>query len=155
MFTQPCFIRKNTPELRKKLESIGLKLMNPDDTTLDAHNYDGKGNHKKICEGNAIITYRSSHYGVIYCIDDVTKKDRIDCGKNEELFLAIAALRDDTDKNQWFVYDNSDLADEEEICRFFFICEDDDIKTFMNLDVMYTDCHKATVNELIEHFKDK
>ena len=28
---------------------------------------------------------------------------RIDCGTNEELFLAIAALRDDTDKLQWFI----------------------------------------------------
>ena len=23
MFTQPCFIRKNTPELRKKLDELG------------------------------------------------------------------------------------------------------------------------------------
>ena len=28
----------------------------------------------------------------------------IHCGTNEALFLAIAALRDDTDDSQWFVY---------------------------------------------------
>ena len=27
-FTTPCFIRKNTPELRKKLEILGYKLNN-------------------------------------------------------------------------------------------------------------------------------
>ena len=26
MFTTPCFIRKNTPELRKKLEEFGYKM---------------------------------------------------------------------------------------------------------------------------------
>lgn len=47
-FTTPCFIRKNTPELRKKLEELRYKLLNSGDTTLDAHNYDGKGSHKVL-----------------------------------------------------------------------------------------------------------
>lgn len=55
-FTTPCFIRKNAPELRKKLEELRYKLLNSGDTTLDAHNYDGKGSHKSIEEGRAIIT---------------------------------------------------------------------------------------------------
>ena len=29
--------------------------------------------------------------------------DEIDCGDNEELFFALTALRDDTDKNQWII----------------------------------------------------
>lgn len=97
-FTTPCFIRKNTPELRKKLEELGYEILNSGNTTLDAHNYDGNGSHKSIEEGRAIITSYGNLYGVIYDIDTVTKKGRIDCGTNEELFLAIAALRDDTDK---------------------------------------------------------
>ena len=101
-FTTPCFIRKNTPELRKKLEELGYEILNSGNTTLDAHNYDGNGSHKSIEEGRAIITSYGNLYGVIYDIDTVTKKGRIDCGANEPLFLAIAALRDDTDKNQWF-----------------------------------------------------
>ena len=32
---------------------------------------------------------------------------RIDCGTNEELFLALAALRDDTNKFQWFIAESS------------------------------------------------
>lgn len=27
-FTTPCFIRKNTPELRKKLEELGYEILN-------------------------------------------------------------------------------------------------------------------------------
>ena len=33
-FTTPCFIRKNTPELRKKLEELGYEILNSGDTTL-------------------------------------------------------------------------------------------------------------------------
>lgn len=77
---------------------------------------------------------------------------RIDCGTNELLFLAIAALRDDTDKNQWFVYPNENI---------WFICNDYDInyvREYIRDSVQYAwfHCsHKATVNELIEHFKIK
>lgn len=91
-FTTPCFIRKNTPELRRELEELGYEILFGN-TTLDAYNYDGNGSHKSIEEGRAIITSYGNLYGVIYDIDTVTKKGRIDCGTNEELFLAIAALR--------------------------------------------------------------
>lgn len=149
-FTTTCFIRKNTPELRKKLEELGYEILNSGDTTLDAHNYDGKGSHKSIEEGKAIITSYGNLYGVIYDVDTVTKKGRIDCGTNEELFLAIAALRDDTDENQlftngkgdWSIYrDGSDggLSGMD----FYGMPNDFEIDNY----------HKATVNELIEHFK--
>ncbi len=105
-FTTPCFIRKNTPELRKKLEELGYEILNSGNTTLDEHNYDGKGSHKSIEEGKAIITSYGNLYGVIYNVDTVTKKGRIDCGTNEELFLAIAALRDDSNYMQWFIADS-------------------------------------------------
>lgn len=101
-FTTPCFIRKNTPELRKKLEKLGYSIINEGATTLDAHNYDGKGHHKSIEEGRAIITSYGDKYGVIYDIDTITKKGRINCGTNESLYLAIVALRDDVDIHQWF-----------------------------------------------------
>ena len=73
----------------------------------------------------------------------------VDCGTNEELFLALAALRNDTDKNQWVI-------DEANECFFgwensWSICDKDD----MNERVVYTHYRKATVEEIIEHFKDK
>lgn len=146
-FTTPCFIRKNTPELRKKLEELGYEILNSGDTTLDAHNYDGKGSHKSIEEGKAIITSYGNLYGVVYDVDTVTKKGRIDCGTNEELFLAIAALRDDTDKYQWFTDGNK-----------WILCFEIEFSTcwvYNDIDVNLDAIHKATVNELIEHFKDK
>lgn len=146
-FTTPCFIRKNTQELRKKLEELGYEILNFGNTTLDAHNYDGNGSHKSIEEGRAIITSYGNLYGVIYDIDTVTKKGRIDCGTNEELFLAIAALRDDTDKNQWFTDGNKWILCPEIKFSIYWVYNDVDV----NIDTV----HKATVNELIEHFKTK
>lgn len=151
-FTTPCFIRKNTQELRKKLKEFGYNILNSGNTTLDAHNYDGKGSHKSIEEGKAIITSYGNLYGVVYYVDTITKKGRIDCGTNEELFLAIAALKDDTDNNQlftngkgdWGIYrDGSDggLSGMD----FYGMPNDFEIDNY----------HKATVDELIEHFKTK
>ena len=146
-FTTPCFIRKNTQELRRGLEELGYEILNSGNTTLDAHNYDGNGSHKSIEEGRAIITSYGNLYGVIYDIDTVTKKGRIDCGTNEDLFLAIAALRDDTDKNQWFTDGDKWILCPEIKFSTYWVYNDVDV----NLDVI----HKATVNELIEHFKIK
>lgn len=145
-FTTPCFIRKNTPELRKKLEELGYEILNSGNTTLDAHNYDGNGSHKSIEEGRAIITSYGNLYGVIYDIDTVTKKGRIDCGTNEDLFLAIAALRDDTDKYQWFTDGDLWFKCGDEVCN-------ETIEYYLNK--YGRKIHKATVNELIEHFKIK
>lgn len=140
-------IRKNTQELRRGLEEFGYNILNSGNTTLDAHNYDGKGSHKSIEEGKAIITSYGNLYGVIYDIDTVTKKRRIDCGTNEELFLAIAALRDDTDKYQWFTDGDK-----------WILCPKTKFSTYWvyyHIDVNTDTIHKATVNELIEHFKTK
>uniref|UniRef100_UPI003FF068D7 hypothetical protein n=1 Tax=Phocaeicola vulgatus TaxID=821 RepID=UPI003FF068D7 len=146
-FTTPCFIRKNTQELRRGLEELGYEILNSGNTTLDAHNYDGNGSHKSIEEGRAIITSYGNLYGVIYDIDTVTKKGRIDCGTNEELFLAIAALRDDTDKNQWFTDGDKWILCPEIKFSTYWVYNDIDV----NIDTV----HKATVDELIEHFKTK
>lgn len=143
-FTTPCFIRKNTPELRKKLEELGYEILNSGDTTLDAHNYDGKGSHKSIEEGKVIITSYGNLYGVVYDVDTVTKKGRIDCGTNESLFLAIAAFRDDTDKFQWFTDGDKWILYPEIKFYTYWVYND--------IDVNIGTIHKATVNELIEHF---
>lgn len=157
-FTTPCFIRKNTPELQKGLEKLGYKMINSGNTTLDAHNYDSKGNHKSIEEGRAIITSEGDAYGVIYDVDAVTKMGRIDCGINEELFLAIAALRDDTDESQYFVLDVdfgsinylSSVLSKGSLIKWM-----SDKRSFLKSDIGLTGipAHKASVEELIEFFK--
>lgn len=142
MFTQPCFIRKNSKELAKKLQNIGYYTYHVEEyedappdwctvTEIEADyagiwNNEPKGEYAKRC---------------------------IDCGTNEKLFLAIAALRDDTDENQWFVMD---------VDVYLNISRGDWFKgTDINggyhvgkqIEPFY--CHKAIVEELIEHFKNK
>ena len=149
MFTEVCLVRKNTKRLIRTLENMGYKCINVEGCTLDAHNYDGKGNHKKIDEGTAIITSYYGNFGVIYDIDVVVKKGRVDCGVDEELFLAIAAINNETDINQWFT--NSDYS-----CWVF--CDKDSFEYEFELDrdircmIAKSQFHKASAEELINHF---
>lgn len=132
MFTQSCFIRKNTSELRNKLEELGY-------TT------------STICKGGNIAT--SSILGKYSIISDwqlnstnphITWNNgyRIDCGTNEELFLAIASLRDDRDYMQWFTDGEKWLQNKQ-----------NDIEAIRYGKDNHINFYKATVEELIEHFK--
>lgn len=141
-FTTPCFIRKNTPELRKKLDELGYRLF-------------GAELNEDLC------IFTEPEYG-LYSVEFFSniphpdETDSVDCGTNEELFLAIAALRDDTDENQWFT-DGKDWAYRlrpsycapcvtiYKTLAFDHIPEDFKMENY----------HKATVEELIEHFKEK
>ena len=64
----------------------------------------------------------------------------IDCGINEELFLAIAALRDD-DINQWFT----------DGIRWE-LCGVDEASYYGWKNIYKSVFHKATLEELIKHF---
>lgn len=88
MHTIPCFIQKNTPELVKKIKDLGLKVY-----------LDCKPNYLLACHG--VVTGIWSET----VLEDLKSNGVIDCGDNEDLFRAIAALRDDSDVNQWFVMD--------------------------------------------------
>ena len=135
MFTQSCYINENSKELREKLKSLGYKL-----------------NHGKAWgEYLACFKTKDTNKDMFVASPDYDLKNMpnfansIDCGTNEDLFLAIAALQDGTDINQWFT----------------------DGKTWKNcmldkcdIDSWYrcfgygtTILHKATLQELIEHFK--
>ena len=142
-FTTPCFIRKSTYKLRKKLEELGYRLF-------------GAELNEDLC------IFTEPEYG-LYSVEFFSniphpdETDSVDCGTNEELFLAIAALRDDTNENQLFICDvnhwdrsdNGEATVYAEIGEWIFCKSNDD------------DCardnhyHKATVEELIEHFKEK
>ena len=139
MFTQRCFIRKNTKELVEKLKELGYNQC------LSA-----RGNFV-----DSLQTTWNSMGGNVYgflsipsdkieepIIDDI---NGVNCGTNEELFLAIAALRDDSDKFQCFTNG-----------VFWIKCSQLELKH--ELDNNYeefcvADFHKATVEELIKHFK--
>jgi hypothetical protein len=134
MFIQPCFIRNNTPELRKKLEELGYKFSGADHIELDC--IVTFPHHDTF---SVFTTYRFNIY------DDSFKivwKEYIDCGTNEELFLALSALRDDSDYMQWFISGNKWFKFGGVVQNGFII----DKETHL----LY---YKATVEEIIEHFK--
>ncbi|ROS92299.1 hypothetical protein EEL36_08730 [Muribaculaceae bacterium Isolate-043 (Harlan)] len=92
--------------------------------------------------------------GSFFCIKEDNLLDYIyDCKDNEDLFFALAAIRDDSDINQWFIYDNRHWNDKDPQ-RFWFICKRDKIEDDMCIDLMYNDCEKATDTELKVHFND-
>ena len=80
-----CFIRKNTPELQQKLKELCIRHNDLDD-----------GDRPWIAYNHGMwISVDKGH-------DKLFKKD-IDCGYNEKLFLYLASIRNDTDRNQWFI----------------------------------------------------
>lgn len=71
-----------------------------------------------------------------------------DFGENVELFKAVTAMRNDTDKNQWFVHNSGE----------FIFCNQSELKHVLDNTEMYqeyavAECHKATLPELVEKFK--
>ena len=134
-FTTPCFIRKSTKELTEKVYKHGGR---------DGRSFWHCG----------YLTLLLAEKQQFTCLDDehgnaemLIEKGFIDCGTNEELFLAIAALRDDTDKYQWFTDGDK-----------WILCPEIKFSTYWaynDVDINTDTIHKATVNELIEHFKDK
>ncbi len=137
-FLYKAFVRKNTPELRKKLEDLGYKFSGADHIELDCI--------VTFPHHNTFSVFATYHFNIY---DDNFKKvwkGYIDCGTNEELFLALAALRDDTDKNQWVIDEANECFGLEDS---MMICDRDD----MNDRAIYTHYRKATVEEIIEHFK--
>ena len=141
-FTTPCFIRKNTPELRKKLEELGYRLF-------------GEELNEDLC---IFTSPECGLYNIEFFsnIPHPEETDSIDCGDNEELFLSIASLRDDTNENQWFTNGEEWAYHPKTECcspcntvyrtlAFDYIPKDTNMVNY----------HKATVKELIEHFKEK
>lgn len=72
----------------------------------------------------------------------------IDCGENIGMFKALAAMNDENDRDQWF----TDTAGD------FCLCLSDRWSTEWlkeNFEKYYCYWRKATVEELIEHFKER
>lgn len=135
-FTQPCFIRKNTPELRKKLEE------------LEIYEHPSKAN------GNCLFVNRGFYASLPIGYTEETER-AIDCGTNAPMFLALAALRDDSDNGQWFVLDNYfgsvNYPDTFHPQGSMVFCTEEnwkDMPIFGNIHA-----HKATPEEIVEHFE--
>ena len=153
MFIQDCFIRCNSEELRQRLIAIGYSICRC------AH-FDGS-------EWLSNLTSNGSIHGIGYVDKEMfgdewttdkeldrflsEKTKGVDCGTNEGLFLAVAALRDDTDKDQWFsgIY-RWGTSRMQFITRRVFKCDTDNVT---DNSLMMNDNEKLSVGELIEFFQ--
>lgn len=68
-------------------------------------------------------------------------KGYINCRDNTNMFLAIAALRDDTDDFQWLTNDNHTYWERKE-------------PIYLPSKYMQLEGHKATLEEIIENYKE-
>ena len=139
-FIQPCFIRKNTPELINKLIDLGyVKALFDEEYT------------------------KSESYGLIVDQGDIAplehplQEDELmftynffDCGNNEDLFIAMASLRDDKPDYQWFLWEHNDgeyHPEENDSWRQYIPGEHWE-------EWWWFEVRKATAEELIEYFKE-
>lgn len=137
-FTNPCFIRKNTPELRKKLEELGYE-----------YGYEHLNNNFN----EPLLACEDEYYWD--ASENAYLEEFTDCGTNEPMFLALAALRDDSDNGQWFVLDNYfgsvNYPDTFHPQGSMVFCTEEnwkDMPIFGNIQA-----HKATPEEIVEHFE--
>lgn len=140
MFTTKCFIRKNTPELRGKLKKMGYQVCHCAEETTAVYLMAGHGDIHAVHDESVDIFEDEVKSGTCKLID---------CGDNEFLFIALAAMRDDTDKDQLFT-NGIDWAIKREAARnlglpgFEYLSFPRDVNTPL---------HKATIEEIMEQFK--
>lgn len=144
-FTTKCFIRKNTPELRAKLEELGYINGAWESPHLEYPYLHCCPNQTGLFKGDGFYITEDD----IKCDGHVYRynppQDTVDCGNNEKLFLALAALRSDSDIRQWF----TDGEDWQMSYTDDWLDYDEDEVLWEYDPVRY---HKATVDELITHF---
>lgn len=151
-FTTSCFIRENTLELRKRLEALGYKPLLSIEYGECLSTASNLENYHSI---PAALFDDKDSYRTYDCAG------RIDCGTNESLFLAIAALRDDTNEYQWFVADSPlSVSYDDIVGNDHYFTELKGSVFFWDINWMHAtiisgNYHKATVEELIKHFKGK
>jgi hypothetical protein len=125
MFTEKCFIRKYSQELVNKLVEIGHNVI-------------------RFSEPQYIVCDKNNVY-LTSILPDKDINEYICCDTNDELFLAIASIRNDKPDYQWFVWDDDVVA----YNKFKQYIPGEQWEEWWWFEV-----HKATVNELLEHFKD-
>ena len=151
MFTTPCFIsctnnEKHMYGICVKLRELGYEgIQNDSMRYVDSAVSYAISNCRRNKLYKPIIKTCPYEFEIHY---KTTKRLKgIDCDTNEKLFLAIAALRDDSDYLQWFVCDEPTIINgTQSLCigSFFRLRED--------VFACSIKAHKATVEELIEHF---
>lgn len=138
MYLAPCYIRDSNPTIWRRLMAIGL--------------------HPNACLSEMSVRTPEAAVCTIACGDSfyTDTEDNIpgglrDCGTDIDLFRALAALRDDSDLHQWFIYDNRHWNNDNPE-YYWFVCPLDSVADFMGMDNMYEDCTKARPSEIKAYF---
>lgn len=133
-----ALIRKNNKELLRRLRDLGYLDWSSDeeDIGLAAGSFNFKFQNYSLSDNIELCVVGLSD---LDDFEDFVSHGYIDCGENEDLFLAIAALREDSDYMQWFTdgetwFCNLIRDDSKELHKYWL---------------------KATSEELIEHFNSE
>ena len=129
-FSTPCLITTNSPETRGWLETIGYLVY-------------GLHGEKYLF---SYLSQKKQRVAIGWNIGELPK-DAIDCRGNLELFKALAALREDNDWMQWMIIDKPFA----EYKQGDMIRQKSKKVEWLKNDKM----HKATPQELTQHFKNK
>ena len=132
-FTTPCFVRVENPEKRKELtewlNNIGRRPTSYSESDRSPWFI-------------AYATGRFSQTNGFHIHPEMAQKNGyINCGKNIELFKALAAMNDENDREQWFVEEGR-----------MFKCTSDKINVYS---YHWMTTRKATAEEIVEYFKNK
>lgn len=143
-FTTPCFVRVENPEKRKELIEWLCDIGRP---------------HRKVVPLNVfpfIVAYDGWHDNVsIESLNIYQEKmpGLIDCGANIELFQALAAMNDENDREQWYLYTEYPTNEGKNGVRKFVFNEPARFDSFVDVPSGYY--RKATAEEIVEYFKNK
>lgn len=145
MYTQKCFIKKNSKDLRDKIYKLGGRngtWLNDLSDILSASK-----EFFKCWDSDLGAEEKLIELGYIHC-------------ENEEVFLEIANMKDSTDKDQWFVT----LADQAwynigmyspKGSMFKCLVEDRYMGENPELCNGFVPSRRATAEEIINHYNNK
>ena len=149
---QSCYIRKNNVDIANKLLGFGWGILDIKSTNENDCIFCNLLNKDFIDDFDKCFTYPQDFADRYF----LNRKDCIDCGTNEQMFFAIAALDKQVDFGQWFICEQT-IQD----TNGCFVCKSGDwllcpVMSFYNYNFhgYCVDAHKATVDEIIEHFKN-
>lgn len=145
MFTQKCFIKKNSKDLRDKIYKLGGRngtWLNDASDILSASK-----EFFKCWDSDLGAEEKLIEWGYIRC-------------ENEAVFLEIANMKDSTDKDQWFVT----LADQAWYNLGMFAPKGSMFKSLVEDRYMgqnpelcngFVPSRRATAEEIINHYNNK
>ena len=76
----------------------------------------------------------------------------IDVKGHEQLTVDLLNIKTDTDKNQWFWFDNIEDYGEEKGWRGMYKCRSSSIEIDLCYDMMFTYCTRATQQQIVDYY---